>query len=245
VKVTFPEDYGAGHLAGKDAEFDVRVTTVAGPKEVVLDDEFAKRFGMEDLAKLREAVKGQVENEFGRASRDKLKRQLLDRLDETHSFDLPAAMVEGEFESIWQGITSDMERRERTFVDEGTTEDEARKEYQGIAERRVRLGLVLADIGEKNQIKVEDEEVNRALMERLRQFPGREREAYEFYQKSPQAMAELRAPIFEDKVVDFIVELARVETRTVSREDLMAGDEDDHDHDHDHHHHGHDHEHDH
>jgi len=221
VKVTFPKEYDAKHLAGKDAVFEVKITTVAGPKDVVIDDEFAKRFGMDDLAKLTEAVRGQVEKEFAQASRGKIKRELLDALDETHSFELPSAMVTGEFEAVWKNVTDDMEQRKVSFEDEGTTEDDARKEYGEISERRVRLGLVIADIGDKNQIKVEDEEVNRALMERLRQFPGQEREAYEFYQKNPQAMAELRAPIFEDKVVDFILELAKVTEKTVSREELF------------------------
>ena len=237
VKVTFPQDYDAENLAGKDAVFDVKVSVVAAPKEVVIDDEFAKRFSMDDLAKLREAVKGQVETEFAQASRGKIKRQLLDALDEAHTFELPSAMVEGEFNSVWDSVTKDMERRKTSFEDEGTTEEDAAKEYREIAERRVRLGLVIADIGDKNQIKVEDEEVNRALMERLRQFPGQEREAYEFYQKTPQAMAELRAPIFEDKVVDFILELAQVTEKTVSREELFKDEEEEdedhtgHDHD--------------
>lgn len=232
VNVTFPEDYNAENLAGKDAVFDVHVTTVAGPKDVVIDDEFAKRFGMDDMDKLKEGVKTQVEGEFAQASRNKIKRELLDKLDEVHSFELPTAMVEGEFEGVWKSVNDDMERREASFEDEGTTEEDARKEYLAIAERRVRLGLVIADIGDKNQIKVEDEEVNRALMERLRQFPGQEREAYEFYQKNPQAMAELRAPLFEDKVVDFILELATVTDKTVSREDLFKDGDEEHDHDH-------------
>lgn len=242
VNVTFPDDYDAENLAGKKAVFDVHVTEVAGPKDVVVDEEFAKRFGMEDLEKLREAVKGQVETEMTAASRNKIKRELLDKLDDAHDFELPAAMVEGEFDSVWTSVTDDLERRSKTFEDENTTEDDAKKEYREIAERRVRLGLIIADIGEKNQIKVEDEEVNRALMERLRQFPGQEREAYDFYQKNPQAMAELRAPIFEDKVVDFILELASVTDKTVTREELFKGDDDEHDHGHDH---DHDHDHDH
>ncbi|VAW17737.1 Cell division trigger factor [hydrothermal vent metagenome] len=230
VKVTFPEDYEAKALAGKDAVFDVKVKVVAAPKPVVIDDEFAKRFGMDDLAKLREAVKGQVETEFAQASRAKLKRELLDALDKVHTFELPSAMVEGEFDAVWKSVNADMERRKSSFEDEGTTEEDATTEYREISERRVRLGLVIADIGDKNQIKVEDEEVNRALMERLRQFPGQEREAYEFYQKTPQAMAELRAPIFEDKVVDFILELATVSEKTVSREELFKDEDDETDH---------------
>jgi len=235
VNVTFPEDYQAENLAGKSAVFDVKVSVVAEPKDVAIDDEFAKRFGMDDMEKLREAVKGQVETEFATASRSKIKRMLLDALDEAHAFDLPLGMVEGEFDAVWNSVTSDMERRGGSFEDEGTTEDDARKEYREIAERRVRLGLVIADIGDKNQIKVEEEEINRSLMERLRQFPGQEREAYEFYQKNPQAMAELRAPIFEDKVVNFILELAKITENTVSREELFKEDENDdhagHDHD--------------
>lgn len=244
IETTFPQDYPAPHLAGKTATFAVTVKAVAAPQRPQADDAFAASLGLESAAKLREAVAKQLSDELARVSRSKLKRQLLDALDKAHAFDLPATLVDNEFESIWRQVTADLERAGRSFEDEGTTEEKARAEYRALAERRVRLGLVLADVGEKNQIKVHDEEVQRALLERIRQFPGQEREVYEFYRSNPAALAELRAPIFEDKVVDYILELAQVTEKTVTPQELFK-DQDDHDHGHeghDHaHHHGHDH----
>ncbi len=170
---------------------------------------------------MRDAVKTRLVDELEIASRTKLKRALLDRLDEAYNFDLPQKLVDNEFETIWRQVTTDLEQSGSTFEDEDTTEDEARKRYQEIAARRVRLGLMLSEVGEKNGITVADEEVNRALMDRIRQFSGQEREVYEFYQKNPQALAELRAPIFEDKVVDFILELVKLTEKKVSSEELF------------------------
>jgi trigger factor len=201
--------------------FAVTVKEIAAPGDAVIDDEFAKSLGLESLDKLKEAVKEQIGREDNAASRRKVKRVLLDRLDEAYTFDLPPSLVEQEFAIIWQNIQSDMERAGRTFADEGTTEEAAKADYQKIANRRVRLGLLLAEIGEKNQVQVTDEEVNRALIERVRQFPGQERQVFEFYRKNQQAMAELRAPLFEEKVVDYILELATVSEKEVSREALF------------------------
>ncbi|MEJ8574667.1 trigger factor [Microbaculum marinum] len=246
VKVTFPEQYQAAHLAGKEAEFDVTVKEIAAPGEVTIDDEFAKSLGLESLEKLKEAVREQIAKDYEQQSRTKVKRQLLDALDEACTYELPEKLVDNEFEAIWQQVTQDLERSGRSFEDEKTTEEEARAEYRKIAERRVRLGLLLADIGEKNEIKVTDEELNRALVDRVRQFPGQEQVVWEYYQKNPQATAELRAPIFEEKVVDYILALAKVTEKPVSREELFHDPDDEHDHDHDHDHsHGHDHDHDH
>lgn len=221
IKVSFPEDYPAEHLAGKEAEFDVTVKQVEAPGEVTFDDEFATTLGMESMDKLREAVSEQIGKDYAAQSRGKVKRQLLDALDEACTFDLPQKLVDTEFESVWQQVMQDLERSGKTFEDENTTEEAAREEYRKIAERRVRLGLLLADIGDKNEIKVTEEELNRALIERVRQFPGQEQMVWEYYQKNPQAQAELRAPVFEEKVVDFILELATVEDKTVSREELF------------------------
>lgn len=249
VKVTFPADYGAENLAGKDAVFDVTVKEVQAPAEVKVDDDFAKRFGFDALDKLREVLTDQIKSDYARMTRMHLKRALLDALDAAHSFDLPPSMVEQEFNQIWSQFEHELQHQGKTAADLDEPEDEVRGEYRKIAERRVRLGLVLAEVGEKNKIAVADQEINQALMERARQFPGQERQVYEFYQKNPQAIAELRAPIFEDKVVDFIAELAQVSEKPVSRDELFADpdvDADDHDHDHhdhDHHDHGHDHDH--
>ncbi len=159
-------------------------------------------------------------------SRQKLKRQLLDQLDAMHKFAPPPTLVEDEFKNVWNAIESDLKQQNRTFADEGTTEEKAREEYRAIAERRVRLGLVLAEIGEKNNIKVSDDELSRAIVERARQVPGREQEIWDYYRKNPQAMAGVRAPIFEEKVVDFLVELAKVTDKPVTREELYKEDED-------------------
>ncbi len=158
-------------------------------------------------------------------SRQKLKRKLLDKLDAMHKFAPPPTLVEEEFKNVWNAVESDLKQQGRTFADEGTTEEKARAEYRGIAERRVRLGLVLAEIGEKNNIKVTDEELTRAIVERARQFPGREQEIWDYYRKNPQALASVRAPIFEEKVVDFLVELAKVTDKPVTREELYKDDE--------------------
>lgn len=221
VETKFPDDYPAEHLAGKDVVFAVDVKQVAKPVRPEADDALAKTMGFEKLDELREAVKGRLADELEAASRTKLKRALLDVLDETYGFDLPQKLVDNEFETIWRQVTSDLERTGTTFEDEDTTEEEARKHYQNIASRRVRLGLMLSEVGEKNEITVADEEVNRALMDRIRQFPGQERDVYEFYQQNPQALAELRAPIFEDKVVDFILELVKLTEKKVSRDELF------------------------
>lgn len=226
VKVRFPSNYMAANLAGKEAEFAVTVKAIERPGERSIDDEFAKMVGFEDLAKLRAAVADRLRSEYAAASRRKVKRALLDALDERHAFDLPQTLVDQEFDSVWRQITQDMEARGKTFADEGTTEEKAREDYRRIAERRVRLGLVLAEIGEKAQIKVSDDEVTRALVERARQFPGQEQQVWDYYRKTPQALAALRAPIFEEKVVDYILELADVTEKPVSKDDLFKDDED-------------------
>jgi trigger factor len=226
VKVTFPSNYTNEHLAGKDAEFKVTAKTVEAPGTVAVDDAFAKQLGLESLDKLKEAVKGRLQQEHAGLSRQRVKRQLLDKLDEMHKFALPPTLAEEEFKNVWNAVDSDLKAQGRSFADEGTTEEKAREEYRGIAERRVRLGLVLAEIGERNKIAVTDEEVTRAVVERARQVPGREQEVWEFYQKNPGALASIRAPIFEEKVVDFLLELATVSEKQVSREELLKEDED-------------------
>jgi trigger factor len=225
IKVTFPQAYPTAHLAGKEAEFDVTVKSIEAPQAVTVDDEFAKSLGLESVAKLREMVKQRLGQEHGAMSRQKVKRKLLDELDAKHKFTPPPSLVEDEFTNVWKTILDDLQSRKRTFEEEGTTEEKAKEEYRGIAERRVRLGLVIAEIGERNKIQVSDDELSRAVMDRARQVPGREQEVWEFYRKNPDALASLRAPIFEDKVVDFILELAKITDKTVSREELYKEDE--------------------
>lgn len=226
VTVTFPEDYGAPDLDGKTAEFAVTVKASRAPGELAVDDAFAKRLGMESLGQLKERVREQVKSDFVRASRIHLKRRLLDALDAAHDFELPPAMVKMEFDAIWRQIEAELKREGKTPEDEGTTEEELRAEYRGIAERRVRLGLVLSKIGEQNGLAVSDEELARAISSRARHFPGQERRIFEYYTRSSEAMAEIRAPLFEDKVIDFVAELASVSDRLVDRETLFMDPED-------------------
>ncbi len=181
---------------------------------------------MESLDKLKEAVRGRLQQEHVARSRQKLKRKLLDQLDTMHQFALPPTLAEEEFKNVWSAVESDLKSQNRTFEDEGTTEEKAREEYRGIAERRVRLGLVLAEIGERNNITVTDDELSRAIVDQARQFPGREQEIWDHYRKNPQAVASVRAPLFEEKVVNFLVELAKVTDKTVAREELYRDEED-------------------
>ena len=235
VNVTFPEDYGVDTLAGKDAVFDVTVSQVEAPKKAQANDELAQKLGMENLEKLKENVSERIAAEFGEMSGMKLKRDVLDALDKAYEFTLPEKLVEAEFEQIWAALQREMEQEGKSFEDEDTTEEEARQEYRTIAERRVRLGLVLGTIGEEAGITIADEELERALIERARQFPGQERQVYEFYRKNPNAMVELRGPLFEQKVVDHITDKATVKEEKLSRDELVhLLEHDDHDHDHDH-----------
>jgi trigger factor len=225
LKVTFPKTYGSAKLAGKAAEFETTASLVEAPQEQVINDEFAKSLGLESLEKLKEAARARLSAEFAGATRQRVKRILLDRLDEAHRFDAPPSLVEQEFEAMWNSIKTEMEAGGKTFADEGTTEEAAKEEYRKIADRRVRLGLVLSEIGEKNKITVTDDEVGRAVIERARQMPGREKEVWDYYRNNANALAQLRAPIYEDKVVDFILELANVTEKKVSREELYRDDE--------------------
>jgi len=221
VEVTFPQEYGAEHLAGKDAQFDVTVKEVGAPQLPEADDEFAKTMGFESMDKLREAIRDKLSKELEQASRTKVKRQLLDALEEAHDFELPASLVEQEFNELWQQTTQQMERSGKTFEDMETTEEAERERNQKLAKRRVRLGLVLAEIGQRNNIEVSDEEMKRAMMDHARQYPGQEKQVIEFFQQNPNSLMELRGPIFEDKVVDYALAMAEVTEKTVSKDDLF------------------------
>jgi trigger factor len=225
VNVTFPADYGAEKLAGQAASFEVVAKAVEQPNELTIDDAFAASLGVDSLDRLRQAVKERIAQEYAGASRQKLKRELLDKLDVLHKFEAPPSLVEQEFTNVWNTVLADLKSQNRTFEQEGTTEEKAREEYRAIADRRVRLGLVLAEIGDKNNIKVNDDEVARSVMERARQYPGREREVWDYYQKNYNALASVRAPIFEEKVVDFIVELADVIEKKVAKDELFKEEE--------------------
>ena len=220
VKVTFPKDYQNADLAGKKATFDVTILHVDGPNAGELDDDFAKKLGLEDVAALRKAVRDQMENALASMGRQHMKRQVLDALDEGHKFDVPAQLVEAEFNTIWQRVVHEIEHHGRSFEDEGTTEEAAKEQYQRIAERRVRLGLVVAEIGNQSEVQVTDDEHQQALIAEVRRFPGQEQQVYDYYRKNPQALASLRAPIFENKVVDHIIELGKVSDKKMTRQEL-------------------------
>ncbi|HEU4381749.1 MAG TPA: trigger factor [Hyphomicrobiaceae bacterium] len=252
VKVKFPEDYGEKSLAGKDALFKIKVKEVAKPIKPEVDDEFAKTLGAESLPKLRELVGARIASEYANVGRGKLKRQVLDALDKAHEFALPETLVDGEFQGIWQQLEQNLKAEGKSLADEGKPEEELRADYRKIAERRVRLGLVIGEIGEKNNIQVNQDELRQALIAQARRYPGQERFVYEYYEKNPAALVELRAPLFEDKVVDFIADQAKPSTKKVSVDELLKQDVEDephghhhrhHGHDHDHHHHDHDHHH--
>ena len=226
VSVTFPAEYPSANLAGKFATFDVTVKEVRRGIEAEVDESLATKLGLDSLDKLRDAARMQLENEFGRASRAHLKRALLDALDSTHSFDLPPGMVEAEFKQIWAQVEQDIKSGNMAEEDKSKSDAELRDEFRRIAERRVRLGLVLSEFGRINKIEVTQEELNRAVVAQARQYPGQEKKVFEIYRNNPDAVAQLRAPIFEDKVVDFICGQVKITDKPVSREDLFKDPED-------------------
>ncbi len=221
LKVSFPKNYGNATLAGQPAEFETTATLVEAAQPVEINDEFAKTLGLESLDKLKQAMRERLAAEFAGATRQRVKRALLDRLDEAHKFEAPPSLVGEEFDLMWNSIKAEMDSSGKSFADENTTEDAAKEEYRKIADRRVRLGLVLSEIGDKNKITVTDDEIGRAVIERARQVPGREKEIWDYYRNNAHALAQIRAPIYEDKVVDFILELANVTEKKVSREELF------------------------
>jgi len=222
VHVTFPEDYPGKEVAGKPAEFTVTVKELREPEPVAVDDELAKSLGLENLEAMRNDVRRQIESDYAAVARSRLKRQLLDKLAEAHDFSVPQGLVDAEFESIWKQIEADKEHGTLDPDDEGKSDEQLKSEYRAIAERRVKLGLLLSEVGRLNNIQVTNEEVSRAIMNEARRYPGQERKVIEFYQKTPQALAQIRAPLYEDKVIDFIVELAKVRERTVTPAELSA-----------------------
>ena len=227
VNVAFPDEYGAEHLAGKPAEFDVKVKEVGAPKLPEADEDFAKTMGFDSIDKLREAIRDKLGKELEQASRTKLKRQLLDELDKAHDFQLPASLVEQEYNELWQQTTQQMERSGQSFEDTSTTEEAEQARNRTLAERRVRLGLVLAEIGQRNNIEVTDEEMKRAMMDQARQYPGQEKQVIEYFQQNPNALMELRGPVFEEKVVDYALAMAVVNEKPVSKDDLFKMPEED------------------
>lgn len=225
LSVSFPDDYPAAHLAGKSAEFETKVKVVRAPKAVEPNDEWAKELGMENLAAVKDALRQRIDSEHKSQSRAKAKRVLFDMLDEKHDFELPPRMVEAEFEQIWRQIEGDRKAGRVDEGDEGKSDDELKAEYRKIAERRVRLGLLLAEIGRKHKLEVSDQEVAQEIARIARAYPGREKEIFELYQRNPSMVASVRAPLYEERVVDYVLELVEVKDETVTRDQLFAEDE--------------------
>ena len=225
VTVSFPEDYQAADLAGKEAVFETEVLEVQGAKDAEIDDEFAARFGLADVAALKEAITSQAEGEIEQQSRMKLKRAILDELDKKHTFDLPPNMVKAEFDAIWRQVQQEKEAGQLDEEDAKKTDKQLEKDYRKIAERRVRLGLVLAEMGAKQEIEITNEELQQAMIAEARRYPGQEQQVIEFYQKNPEQLAGLRAPIYEEKVIDLIIEKSKVTDKDVKKDELFAEDE--------------------
>ncbi len=222
VKVTFPDEYGNADLAGKNASFAVTVQEVRRLKDVPVDDELAKSLGLSDLNDLKKQARERIEKEYGTVARSRVKRKLLDVLADNHNFNLPESLVEAEFGAIWQQIEADMKADRLDEEDKGKSEDVLKKEYRDIAERRVKLGLLLSEVGRQNNIQVPNEELSRALLQEAQRYPGQQQQVIEYYQRSPEALNQLRAPLYEEKVVDFILERAKVSERKLSPEAFAA-----------------------
>jgi len=222
IQVTFPAEYGNKELAGQPATFDLKATKLEQPKPMPIDDALAEKLGFENLEKVRELIATQIQREYDQMSRMRIKRDLLDSLANSASFMVPESMVEGEFASIWQRVESDLKQGKGDDEDKDKDEATLKAEYRGIAERRVRLGLLLSEIGRANGVQVGPDEMTRAMRTEAARYQGQEAQVMEFFRKNPQAADSLRGPIFEDKVVDFILELAKVEDKTVGPEELAA-----------------------
>lgn len=226
VTVTFPADYPAAELAGKEAVFEIDAQELRVGALPEINDELAKSFGVENLEELKKSIRERIQKDYAEVSRQRIKRELLDKLAEKHDFPVPAGMVEIEFNAIWERVQEEI-KHGHAPEEAAKPEDELKAEYTKISERRVRLGLLLSEIGRRNKVEVSQDELNRALIAEVRRYPGQEKEVFEFYRKNPGAVENLRAPIFEDKVVDFILDQAKITERTVSIEELMRDPDED------------------
>ncbi|MCI2007985.1 MAG: trigger factor, partial [Acetobacter peroxydans] len=220
ITVTFPADYGAAELAGQEATFDIKAKQLKKAVDAEINDELAKSIGFESLDQLKELISKQISGEYDQLSRLRIKRDLLDALAGKADFEAPAGMVESEFQQIWARVESDRKAGQLDDEDKEKDEDTLRADYRKIAERRVKLGLLLAEIGRKNGITVTPEELGRAVRAEAMRYPGQEQQVFEFFQKNPQAAEGLRGPIFENKVVDYLIELATVTDKEVTPDEL-------------------------
>ena len=221
VKVTFPAEYGAEELAGKDAVFECKIQEIRESVPVAIDDELAKKMGKDNLDDLKQAMAEERGREYGELTRMRLKRSLLDALADSHDFEVPPGLLEDEFNGIWEQFQQEKEQGNLEEEEAAKSDDEHREELQEIAERRVRLGLLLSEIGRQNEIQVGQDEINRALFQAAQRYPGQEQQVIEFYRSNPDAMQQLTGPLYEDKVVDYILELAKVSERSISLDDML------------------------
>jgi trigger factor len=222
VTVTFPAEYPAKNLAGKEAVFAVTVKELKQASPAELTDAFAERVGAKDLADLKAQIRKQIEGDYASLARMRLKRQLLDKLAEGHGFAVPEGMVEAEFNLIWREVEEQKKQGQMDEADKAKSEDDLKAEYRKIAERRVRLGLLLAEVGKRQKIEVAREELGQVIVREAQRFPGQERKVIDYYQQNQEALAQLRAPLYEDKVVDYILELAKVNEKSVTPKELTA-----------------------
>jgi trigger factor len=222
VNISFPVDYPRKELAGRPAVFEVTVKELRRLVSAAIDDELARGVGLEDLAALRKRLREQIEGEYAGATRAQVKRQLLDKLAEKHDFETPPGLVDAEFQAIWGQIEADHKKGLIDPEDKDKSEEQLKSEYRAIATRRVKLGLLLSEVGRRAQVEVKQDEISRAVMNDARRYPGQERRVVEYYQNHPEALAQIRAPLYEDKVVDYILETAKVAERKVSPEQFAA-----------------------
>jgi len=222
IQVTFPTDYPRAEYAGKQATFHIVLKEIREPQAVAVDEELAKGLGLESLDKLREQIRTRIERDYGALSRGKLKRALLDKLAEAHQFTIPQGLVDSEFDAIWQQIETDRKAGRTDPDDEGKDDEQLKKEYREIADRRVKLGLLLSEVGRLNKIEISNDELSRQVAMEASRYPGREKQVVEYYRNTPAALAQLRAPLFEEKVVDYILEQARITDRKVAVEELTG-----------------------
>jgi len=222
VTVNFPDDYGADHLAGKEASFKVDLKTLKTLAPAEVNDALAERMGAENVDELRTKMRETMEQQYGEVGRNRIKRDLFDKLDELHTFPLPENLVAQEFEGIWSELQKQLEGENAEEAREGKTDEELREEYQKVASRRVRLGLLLSEVGRRNSIEVSSEDLQAAIARQTAQFPGQEEFVQKYYMENPEALSQLHAPLLEDKVVDYILELAKVNVRKVPPAELLA-----------------------
>ena len=222
IKVTLAEDFSVKDVAGKEAVFDCTLKALHEPENLPVDDDLAKMYGLENLDELSVRVREGLQLEYGRVARSRMKRTLLDKLADAHDFAVPVAMADQEFDQIWHQLEHAREHGQLDAEDADKSEEELRTEYRAIAERRVRLGLILSEVGRRNELAVSPEELNQAIMEEARRYPGETQRVIEYYRDNQQARGSLQAPIFEDKVVEYIIELAQVKDRQVSSQELIG-----------------------